>query len=323
MEAVFGFNRVLALCLMLLAAVAVSAEPPMPRKAVLVTGANSGIGLNITRRLAADGYFVYAGARNAKDLAALNELDHVQSVLLDVTYPEHIDAAVAGITRAGRGLYGVVNNAGVAMIGPLIETDIEELEWLFDVNVYGPYRITKAFAPLLLEARGRVVNISSVSGVLSGPFMGQYSMSKHAIEAYTDSLASELWPLGVLVSAIEPGNFNSGIGETIRRRLENGQFDRESSLFKDRLRFLESAIVDRTRFAEPDAVSAAVVHALSAEVPQRRYMVAPSQQSAEITIKKAIEELVQLNQNHAYSYDRDQLVQMLDEILLRSRLEPD
>ncbi|MEQ8207482.1 MAG: SDR family NAD(P)-dependent oxidoreductase, partial [Woeseia sp.] len=229
--------------------------------------------------------------------------------------------AVGSIAEAGRGLYGVVNNAGVAIMGPLIETDVEELEWLFDVNVYGPYRVTKAFAPLLLESGGRVVNITSISGILSGAFLGHYSMSKHALEAYTDALANEMQPLGVNVSAVEPGNYNSNIGETVRRRLEDGRFDLEASLFRDRLQFLNGAVNDRSRYQEPNAVSAAVAHALFDPRPQRRYMVTPSQGEAEITIQKAIEETVQLNQNHAYSFDRDQLVQMLDAALQRARLQ--
>jgi NAD(P)-dependent dehydrogenase (short-subunit alcohol dehydrogenase family) len=309
------------LCVLALggAGAAVAADQPA-QKAVLVTGASSGIGLNITKRLASNGYFVYAGARKDADLAALDEIDNVQAVRLDVTYPEHIEAAIETISGAGRGLHGVVNNAGVAMIGPLIETDISELEWLFDVNVYGPYRITKAFAPLLLESKGRVVNISSISGVLSGPFLGHYSMSKHALEAYNDALANELGPLGVSVSAIEPGNFNSDIGETIRRRFEDGSFDLDKSLFKDRLKFMESGIEDRSRFKEPDAVADAAMHALFAEKPRPRYMVTPNQGNAEVTIRKAIQELVELNTGHEHSYSREQLLQMIEEELQRARL---
>lgn len=314
-------KHTITLLVWLLFSVSANAEPEAPQKAILVTGASSGIGLNITRRLAADGYFVYAGARKDQDLADLNEMHNVQAVRLDVTYPEHIDAAVASISDAGRGLYGVVNNAGVAVMGPLIETDVEELEWVFDVNVYGPYRVTKAFAPLLLESGGRVVNITSISGILSGAFLGHYSMSKHALEAYTDALANEMQPLGVSVSAIEPGNYNSNIGETIRNRLEDGKFDLEASLFKDRLQFLNGAVNDRSRYREPDAVSAAVAHALFATHPKRRYMVTATKREAEITIQKAIEEVVQLNQDHVHSFDRDQLLQMLDAALQRARLE--
>ncbi|MGB5352102.1 MAG: SDR family oxidoreductase, partial [Woeseia sp.] len=283
-------------------------------------GASSGIGLKITEVLAADGYFVYAGARKPADLERLDAMENVQAVRLDVTYAEDIAAALATIEKAGRGLYGIVNNAGVALLGPLIETDIEELEWLFDVNVYGPYRITQAFAPLVLETKGRVVNISSISGILSGGMLGQYSMSKHALEAYTDALAAELEPFGVKVSAVEPGNYNSNIGETIVKRIENGSLDLDESRYADQLKAIAAQGGDRSRYKEPDEVAEAVLHALSDDNPKRRYMVTPDQRSAEITIRKAIEELVQLNEEHRYSYDRDALIQMVDETLQRSRL---
>lgn len=291
-----------------------------PQKAVLVTGATSGIGLKITETLSANGYFVYAGARKPADMERLGAMTNVEAVRLDVTYQEDVDAAVAQVRAGGRGLHGIVNNAGVATVGPLIETDIEELEWTFDVNVYGPYRVTQAFAPLLLESGGRVVNISSISGILSSGFLGHYSMSKHAIEAFTDALASELVPLGVQVSAIEPGNFDSSIGETVQRRIDDGAIDLEESRFGDRLEFMVRGVADRERFPEPLAVAEAVQRALFDPQPRRRYMVTGNQREAEFTIRKQIEELVQLNEGHEHSYDRDALVQMLDEALQRSRM---
>lgn len=317
-EAVTRIVRILLLVAALAAGGAARADVEPP--AVLVTGASSGIGLSITRLLATNGYFVYAGARKDADIERLDAMDNVEALRLDVTYPEHIEAAVARVRAAGRGLHGVVNNAGVASVGPLIETDIEELEWLFDVNVYGPYRITRAFAPLLLESGGRVVNISSISGILSSGMFGHYSMSKHALEAYTDALAAELVPLGVHVSAVEPGNFRSDIGETVRRRIENGNIDLETSRFADRLRLLVERVADRERYDEPDAVARAVEHALFDPRPKRRYLVTPNRREAEITIAKAIEELVQLNEDHAWSFEREELVLMLDQALQRSRL---
>ena len=178
-------------------------------KAVLVTGASSGIGRKITERLSSQGMFVYAGARAQKDLDELSQIKNVQAVLLDVTVPADIAAAVATVTKAGRGLYGVVNNAGVVVVAPLIEAEEKDLDFIFNVNMYGPYRITKAFAPLLLESKGRVVNISSLNGIVAGPMIGAYSMSKHAVEAYGDALAGELGRFGVRVSLIEPGNYGT------------------------------------------------------------------------------------------------------------------
>jgi NAD(P)-dependent dehydrogenase (short-subunit alcohol dehydrogenase family) len=202
-----------------LAAPPAAAQSEAP-KAVLVTGASSGIGRKITERLASRGFFVYAGARAQKDLDDLNAIKNVQSIRLDVTVPADIAAAVATVTKAGRGLYGVVNNAGVVVVAPLIELEEKDLDFIFGVNVYGPYRITKAFAPLLLESKGRVVNISSLNGIVASPMIGAYSMSKHAVEAFGDALSAELARFGVRVSLIEPGNYGTEIGRNMLARTD-------------------------------------------------------------------------------------------------------
>ena len=297
----------LGICALLLAGPGTAAETagPPEQRAILVTGASTGIGRKVTERLAAAGYFVYAGARKEADLVALDAIENVDSVRLDVTKPEEIAAAVESISKAGRGLYGVVNNAGVAIAGPLLQTSEENFDFLFDVNVYGPYRITKAFAPLIIESKGRIVNIGSISGILSSSSLAAYSMSKHAIEAFTDSLAGEVAPLGVSVSVIEPGNYRSEIGRSAEKRSAGA-----------------SRLSNRDQYKEPDEVADAVQRALSEPVPQRRYMVVPNQREAEVTIRKQIEELVQLNQNQPYSYDRKALIEMLDAALAASETKP-
>lgn len=270
------------------------------QKAVLVTGASSGIGRKITERLAADGYLVYAGARKAADLEALGRIANVQPLRLDVTSAADIAAAVETVTKAGHGLHGLVNNAGIATVGSFADTSEEDFDLVMQVNVGGPWRVTKAFTPLLVASKGRVTNIGSLSGTVSPRDLGVYSMSKHAIEAYTDSLALQMEPLGVQVNIIEPGNYNTEIGSNAAARLG-----------------VETRMSDRSRFPEPDDVAAAVAHALFAPDPKRRYLVVPNQREAEVTIRKAIEELVQLNGDQPYSYDRDALVRMLDEALQR------
>ena len=293
-----------------------------PPPAVLVTGASTGIGRSITEHLAANGVFVYAGARSQRDLDELDAIDNVQSIRLDVTVDADIQAAVDTVTKAGRGLDGLVNNAGVAIVGPLIEVEESDLDFLFDVNIYGPYRVTKAFAPLLIESKGRVTTISSISGILSGTLFGPYSMSKHAIEAYSDSLARELERFGVAVSVVEPGNYRSQIGVTLKKRMEANGVELEGSLYAEDMRRMMSRMdSDPSDEADPIAVAQAVHHALFNDHPKMRYMVVPNQRQAEITIRKQIEELVQLNQDHAHSYDRDQLVAMLDEALAALTLE--
>ena len=288
------------------------------QKAILVTGASTGIGRNLAETLAAEGHFVYAGARKQADLDALSAIENIQGIRLDVTIQEEIDAAVETIREAGRGLYGLVNNAGVLVIAPMIEVDEEDMQFQMDVNLFGPYRVTKAFAPLIIESQGRIATTGSISGILSGRFLGPYSMSKHGIEAYADTLAGEMEKFGVRVSVVEPGNFNSAIVDTLRKRMDRRRQTPEGSLYEEEMQRFTDGPSDRSRYKEPDEVSAAFMHALFDEDPKHRYMVVPNQREAEITIKKAIEELVQLNEGHEYSYDREALIAMLDEALTAS-----
>lgn len=288
------------------------------QKAILVTGASTGIGRNIAETLAAEGHFVYAGARKQSDLDELNAIDNIQAIRLDVTVQEEIDVAVETIRKEGRGLFGLVNNAGVAVLGPMIEVDEDDMQFQMDVNLFGPYRVTKAFAPLIIESQGRITTTGSISGILAGMFAGPYSMSKHAIEAYTDSLAVEMEKFDVQVSVVEPGNYNSSIISTLRRRMEQRGQLAEGSLFEEELEQLLAMPTDRSVYKEPDEVSAAVMHAMFDENPKRRYMVVPDERSAEITISQMFTELVQLNEGHDYSYDREALIGMLDEALAAS-----
>ena len=284
-----------------------------PSKAVLVTGASTGIGHKITQRLAADGYFVYATARKPEDLKALGAMKNVQALRLDVTHPEEIAAALETITKAGRGLYGLVNNAGIGTIGSLADMKFDEYELVMNVNATGPVRMIKAFEPLIIEQKGRIVNIGSISGILASQNLAAYSMSKHAIEALTDSLAAQLGAAGVRVSVVEPGNYNSDIGKNAVARMGADSPAARSTGYV--------AHADRSNYKEPDEVAAAVEQALFEPEPKRRYMVVPNQEEAEVTIRKQIEQLVQLNEGQPYAYDRTTLVKMLDEALAKARPE--
>ena len=282
------------------------------QKAVLVTGASTGIGREIAETLARDGYFVYAGARKQKDLDALNAIDNIQAVRLDVTVQEEIDAAVETVREGGKGLHGLINNAGIYIGGPLIEVDVDEVQWLMDVNVYGVVRVTQAFAPMIIESKGRISTVGSISGILSGRFSGPYSMSKHAIEAYTDSLATEMAKFDVHVSVIEPGNYDSAIADTALARMSDDDYFDEGSYYAEEMKEWFSRPWDRSQYKGPEEVAEAAVDAMFGDSPVRRYMVVPSEEEAGWTIDKAIEELVQLNEWQAYSYTREQLIEKLD-----------
>lgn len=301
------------LLVLLAAPIIARAQPPEANglKAVLVTGASSGIGRKITERLAADGYFVYATARKEQDLKTLAALKNVQAVRLDVTQPADIAAALETISKAGRGLYGLINNAGIATVGTITDTSFEEFDLVMNVNAYGPVRMIKAFEPLLVREKGRIINIGSISGILARQNLAAYAMSKHAIEALTDSLAVQLATLGVSVSVVEPGNYNSNIGKNALARIGADSASDKSPGYQLR--------ADRSNYKEPDEVAAAVERALAEPNPRRRYMVVPNQDEAEITIRKQIEQLVQLNEGQPYSYDRAALVRMLDDALAQAR----
>jgi NAD(P)-dependent dehydrogenase (short-subunit alcohol dehydrogenase family) len=140
-------------------------------------------------------------------------------------------------------------------------------------------------------------------------------MSKHAVEAFTDALAAEMAKFGVEVSVVEPGNYRSSISASVRARTEEqGGLD-SASLFAEEMAARFQGSADRAEYPEPVDVAEAALAFLNADEPKRRYMVVPNQGEAEMTIRKALEELVQLNHDHAFSYDRDELVRMLDEAL--------
>jgi len=285
------------------------------QESILVTGASTGIGRNLAETLAGNGYHVYAGARKDKDLAELNAIDNVTAVRLDVTKQDQIDAVVAMIRENGTGLYGLVNNAGVGGGGGIVDTPVEDQTFVYAVNVEGVYRITKAFAPLVIEAKGRIVTTGSIAGTLSWPGGSAYSGSKHWIEALTDALAGEMAPLGVSVSVVEPGNYKSNIRRSsVSRELDKleaagGEVTQEMK--KD----YEATAERELSYKEPNEVSEAFMHALFDENPLRRYMVVPNAEEQGWTIGAKIVELVQLNQWGPYSYSRDELVALLDEAM--------
>jgi len=302
---------------LLLMALAPGVVAQTPRRAVLVTGASSGIGRKITERLASKGFFVYAGARSQKDLDELGAIKNVQAVRLDVTSANDIAAAVTLVRNGGRGLYGVVNNAGVVGVAPLAEIEEQELQFVLNVNLFGPVRITKAFAPFLFESKGRVVSISSLNGIVASPMIGAYSISKHGIEAYGDGLAAELARFGVRVSLVEPGNYGTEIGRNMIARMDTAVV--KGSRFEPQMRSTINAMRAFENNPPPDDVADAVFDALSNANPKMRYLVVPAANQAAVAIRKLMEEIAQLNEGHKFSYDRDALVKMLDEALARAR----
>jgi len=285
------------------------------QKSILVTGASSGIGRHLAETLAEAGHHVYAGARKEEDLAALNAIENITAVRLDVTKQDEIDAVVALIEERGTGLHGLVNNAGVGDGGAVVETPVEVQTFVYRVNVEGVYRVTRAFAPLVMESNGRIATTGSIAGTLSWAGGSAYSGSKHWIEAFTDALAAEMAPHGVQVSVIEPGNFQSRIRRNAIERQQARMLEAGAEM-TEAMEQQRAATAERElSYQEPDAVSAAFMHALFDEAPLRRYMVVPNAQEQQMTIATKIQQLIQLNEWGPYSYGEEELVSMLREAL--------
>ncbi len=283
------------------------------QKAVLVTGASSGIGRSIAETLAGRGVYVFAGARKPADLKALSAIKNIQGVRLDVTKQDEIDQAANLIKASGRGLHGVVNNAGVFFHAPLIEVGESEMQFMMDVNMFGPYRVSKAMAPLIIESRGHITTVGSIAGTATGPLMGPYAMSKGAMQSYTDALSYELKKFGVGVSIVDPGNFRSNIMANLEKRRAGRKSQKTNSLYAQEYeRFANFTKADRSHHADPIAVAEAVYDALFSQTPKRRYMVTPNLAEAKMTISAAAQRLVELNHDQPFSLSREELIQILD-----------
>lgn len=192
-------------------------------KSVLITGVSSGIGRGIATVLGKAGWRVYGSVRNAEDAAAFEAALKGQgkALVFDVTDGDAISRAAAQLTGelGEAGLDALVNNAGIAVGGPLELLPLDELRKQFEVNVFGLVAVTQAFLPLLgargkvRKKPGKIINISSVGGKFTFPFFGPYAASKHAVEALSDAMRRELMVHGIDVIVIEPGAINTPIWE--------------------------------------------------------------------------------------------------------------
>jgi NAD(P)-dependent dehydrogenase (short-subunit alcohol dehydrogenase family) len=235
----------------------------------LVTGTSTGIGRACALLLAQRGFEVLAGVRDEADAPP-----DLEPIKLDVTNEADIAAAAQ---RVGPHLHALVNNAGVAINGPVEVLPIDEWRRQFEINVFGQVALTQALLPALLAARGRIVNISSISGLFAIPVTGPYAASKFAIEAISDVLRREIGPHGVHVACVEPGAISTRVWEKSRtqgERLVAGMpadaYGRYEALINGLRR--EATKGERDGLP-PEAVAEAVGHALTASRPRTRYVV--------------------------------------------------
>jgi NAD(P)-dependent dehydrogenase (short-subunit alcohol dehydrogenase family) len=235
----------------------------------LVTGTSTGIGRACALHLAQQGFEVLAGVRKPEDAPP-----DLEPVRLDVTSEADVAAAAQ---RIGPSLHALVNNAGIAVNGPLEVLPVEEWRRQLEINVIGQVAVIRALLPALLNARGRIVNISSISGRFALPLVAPYAASKFAIEAVSDSLRREVGQHGVHVACVEPGAIATPVWGKSRAEGER-LVDSMSAAAHRRYDTLVNAVRREAARAErdglpPEAVAEAVGHALTARRPRTRYIV--------------------------------------------------
>lgn len=250
-------------------------------KSILITGASTGIGYATARHFDRLGWRVFAGVRKEADAERLREgaSARLMPLILDVTNTEHIGAAIAHVRNivGERGLDALVNNAGIAVGGPLEFVPLERWRLQIEVNVLGVVAMTQAALPLLRQARGRIVNISSVSGLVAAPFFGPYAASKFALEALSDSLRLEVADQGIRVILVEPGAVATPIwqkgkqeAESLRRHLPPEGMQLYGRLIQN----MERMIAASERQAMPvEEVVRVIETAVADPRPKPRYVV--------------------------------------------------
>jgi NAD(P)-dependent dehydrogenase (short-subunit alcohol dehydrogenase family) len=248
---------------------------------VVITGASGGIGRASALRLARNGFRVFAGYRKEADAAGLTAetIGELEPLRVDVTDPGQVAAAARQVNEAvaGQGLWGLVNNAGIPIPGPVESLPIDDLRRQLEVNLVGQVAVTQALLPSLRRARGRVVNMTSVGGRVATPFLGAYHASKFGLEGISDSLRRELAPLDVDVCAIEPGSIATAIWDRGREQADGVISAMSPEAGEAYGAELGAALRMATRMGErglaPDRVARVVERALRARRPRPRYVV--------------------------------------------------
>ncbi|HEX6601783.1 MAG TPA: SDR family oxidoreductase [Solirubrobacterales bacterium] len=248
-------------------------------RSVLVTGASTGIGRATALRLDSSGWRVFAGIRDPADAESLQQdaSAQLEPIFLDVTEPDQIAAAAQQVQRGcENGLAGLVNNAGVAIPGPLETIPLEEFRRQLEVNLVAYVAVTQALLPQIRQAEGRVVFLSSIGGRVAFPFGGPYHASKFGTEAIGDVFRQELRPWNLKVSIIEPGSIDTPIWERGQRKGEEieAKAPQTSLLYGAAIEKFRKVIEDTAeRGIPPEKVAKAIAHALESSRPKSRYLV--------------------------------------------------
>ena len=253
------------------------------RGAVLITGTSTGIGRAIALHLDRLGFRVFASVRTTQDAESLRAeaSGRLTPIQLDVTDQASIAQArdEIGLAVGDAGLVGLVNNAGVAFQSPLEFVPLDKLRWLFEVNFFGPLAVTQVFLPLLRQARGRIVNVSSTATLAVAPFHGPYTASKFSLNGLSHALRLELKPFGIQVSIMICGSIRTPIwdkADGLTAQITQTYPPQTWELYGSAFRKLRDYFARMGRSGiPPEAAAPAVVHALTAKRAKLIYYVGP------------------------------------------------
>jgi NAD(P)-dependent dehydrogenase (short-subunit alcohol dehydrogenase family) len=261
-----------------------------PARTVLVTGASSGLGRAIAMHLAARGDHVYGTSRRAALPSAREEPPPRSSlpvmIPMDVCAETSVETAVAHVLHRDGRIDVVVNNAGFGIAGAVEDTSVEELQRQFDANVFGVLRVCRAVVPhMRRQGGGRILNVSSLAGLIALPFQGAYSASKFALEALTEALRMETRPFGILVSLLEPGDFRTGFTANRVRTAAS----RTNPAYAERCaRALGLMERDENQGPGPEALAPVAERILAARAPRLRYTAGAPHQRAAALLKRLL-----------------------------------
>lgn len=250
----------------------------MEEKTVLITGTSSGFGFLTALSCAERGWRVIAGMRDTTKKFNLIQSamskglqDKIKVIPLDVTSEEDIEKAADLCESQFGQLDALINNAGFAMPNMTELLDLQDYRDQFEVNFFGTVQMTQTFLPLLRLAKGKIINISSISGEIGFPGLSAYAASKHALEGFTESLRYELKPFDVDVVLIQPGSFQTGIWQKGARHLEQSGGNGADSLYKGMVETLSGRQLENGAFEDPENAVQVIVNALENDFPKLRY----------------------------------------------------
>ena len=274
------------------------------RKSIIITGASSGIGKATVIKLVESGYQVFGLARRYDKLVAISSNlltssredkgDSYIPMEFDITKPERFGSIINDILSKAKGgtIYGLVNNAGYVEPGAIEEITMQDLRNQFETNFFGLLEFTKKVLPVMLENnQGRIVNISSISGLMSLPLIGAYSATKYAVEAITDALRMELWNTNLKVVTVNPGLVETNINTISKPKVDN--------LIANKSRFSEiyrKYLYNVPKGLPPGSVASAILEAITSQKPKARYIVGSTKVRIGVRMKKFVPDTIFFSQ---------------------------